>query len=161
MNVMRSGYTLIEIIVVVTIIGLLVGASIAGFNTLNQRQTVLSAGREVISIMRTAQQRALAGNKPDGIVCEQLRGYSVKGTVNSNQYTLNTVCSNGGVESTTLIRTYQMASNVTFVQTFTVQFNVQTGGAGGNIGDLQLKTNVHTYTLNITSAGDITEKTLQ
>jgi prepilin-type N-terminal cleavage/methylation domain-containing protein len=156
----RNGYTLIEIIIVVTIMGLLVGASIAGFNTLNQRQTVLSAGREVVSIMRTAQQRAAAGIKPEG-TCDQLLGYSVRGTVNSAQYTLSNVCLNSGVPTTTLLRTYQMGTGVTFAQTFTVQFNVQTGGAGGDIGDIALRTTAHTYTLNVNASGDISEKQLQ
>lgn len=158
---MRSGYTLIELIVVIAIMGLLVGASIAGFNTLNQRQTVLSAGREVLSIMRTAQQRAISGQKPTSGTCDQLLGYSVKGTVNSDTYTLNTVCLNSDVPSTAIMQSYKMANGVIFVSTFTTQFNVQTGGAGGSIGDVQLKNSVHTYTINISSAGDITEKTLQ
>lgn len=158
---MRTGYTLIEIIVVVTIMGLLVGGSIAGFNTLNQRQTILSAGREVSSIMRTAQQRAISGLKPTAGICDQLLGYSVKGTINSSTYTLNTVCLNSGAPVTRVVQTYRLATGITFVSTFTVQFNVQTGGAGGNIGDLKLKSSAHVYTMNISSAGDITEKTLQ
>src|SRR5258706_8299399 len=101
-----KGYTLIELIVVIAIIGLMTGASIAGFNTLNKRQTVLNGGKELMSIMRTAQQRAVAGTKPVG--CTQLYGYSVKGTINTATYSLSTVCSN----ATTVIRTYQLPSGV-------------------------------------------------
>lgn len=157
---MRRGYTLIELIVVITIIGLLVGASIAGFNTLNKRQTLISSGKEVISLMRTAQQRAVSGIKPAG-VCDRLMGYSVKGTINGSSYTLNYVCLVNGNLVTTQIRSYQLGQGVTFLSTFTVQFNVQTGGAGGDLGDLQIKTSAYTFTFNVNASGDISEKGLQ
>ncbi len=157
---MRRGYTLIEIIIVVTIIGLLTGASIAGFNTLNQRQTVLSAAKEVISVMRTAQQRANAGILPSA-PCDSLAGYSVKGTVNSSAYTLNVICSSGGVREETQVKSYSMASGVTFTSTFDITFNVLTGGAGGSLGDLKVKSSAYTFTFNINAAGDISEKGLQ
>lgn len=156
----RRGYTLIEIIVVVAIMGLMVGASIAGFNTLNQRQVMLSAGRELMSVMRTAQQRAGSGVKPEDITCGQLLGYSVRGTINSDTYTLNAVCLNSGVVQTMLLRSYEMSTGIVFVATFATQFNVQTGGASGNIGNIRIRSSFYTYTLNVTSAGDITELTL-
>lgn len=155
-----TGYTLIEIIIVVGIMGLLVGASIAGFNTLNQRQTVLSAGKEVISIMRTAQQRAIAGIKPEND-CDQLLGYAVKATANGATYTLNSVCDDGGFIETVEVRSYQLAAGLTFASTFTVQFNVQTGGASGNTGDLQLRSSVYTFTVNVNESGDISEQGLE
>lgn len=152
---MKHGYTLIELVIAIAIMGLLVGASIAGFNTLNKRQTVLNSGKEVMSIMRTAQQRAASGTKPAG--CTQLYGYTVKATINTSVYSLSSVCSN----ATTVIRNYQLPSSVTFVSTFNTQFNVQTGGASGTTGDISMKSTYFTYTMTIGSAGDITEKVLQ
>lgn len=150
----RRGYTLIELIVVIAIVGLMVGASIAGFNTLNQRQTVGNGGRELTSVMRIAQQRALAGTKPAG--CTQLTGYRVNGTINTSDYTLSAVCTN----TTVVISSYKLPSGVTFVTTIATLFTVQTGGAGGSIGDIAVRSTAFTYTLTVSSAGDITEKSL-
>lgn len=152
---MKYGYTLIELVIAIAIMGLMVGASIAGFNTLNKRQTVLNAGKEVMSAMRVAQQRASSGTKPTG--CTQLYGYSVKATINTSTYSLSTVCSN----ATTVIKTYQLPTGVTFVSTFTTQFNVQTGGASGSIGNISVRSSYFTYTMTVGSAGDITENVLQ
>lgn len=151
----QVGYTLIEILVAVTIIGLLTGASIAGYNTLNQRQTVLNGGKELMSVMRTAQERATSGVKPT--TCAQLIGYSVTAAANGKAYTLSGVCS----DATTAIRTYTLPTGVTFVANLATQFSVQTGGAGGTLGDIQVKSSSYTYTMNVNQSGDITEKGLQ
>src|SRR5258706_9884401 len=97
-----KGYTLIELIVVIAIIGLMTGASIAGFNTLNKRQTVLNGGRELMSVMRTAQQRAASGIKPTQ--CDHLVGYKVSGSANSSSYSLSTVCT----DITAVIKSYKL-----------------------------------------------------
>ncbi len=154
-----TGYTLIELIIVITIMGLLVGASIAGFNTLNKRQTATNAGKELMSVMRTAQERAVSGIKPT--TCDQLVGYSVNGTANSGTYTLKSVCMVGGSSTSSVVKTYQLPTGVTVVNTFSTQFNVQTGGANGTVGDISLKSSSYTFTLTVSSAGDITEKVLQ
>lgn len=154
---MQRGYTLIELLIVITIMGLLVGASIAGFNTLNQRQTVLSAGKEVISLMRTAQQKSASGVKPAG-TCDQLLGYSVIGTINTGVYSLNSVCNNSGSITTTKIKSAALASGVTFNSTFTVLFNTLTAGASGTVGDIKVKTASYSFTFTVNASGDITEK---
>lgn len=157
---MRSfGYTLIELVVVIAIIGLLVGGSIAGYNTLNKRQTTTNAGRELISVMRTAQERAVSGKKPT--VCDQLVGYSVSGVSNGTSYALNSVCIVGGATVSSLVQTYQLPTGVKFSGAFSTQFNVQTGGASGTTGDITLTSSTNTYTLTVGPAGDLTEKTIQ
>ncbi len=55
------GFTLIEILVVVTVIFLLLGVSFAGYATLNQKQTVISAGQNMKNILRDAQSRSYNG----------------------------------------------------------------------------------------------------
>lgn len=152
---MRSGYTLIEILIVVTLIGLLTGASIAGFNALNSRQTVISAGKEIVSMMRTAQQRASAGIKPEN--CDQLEGYSVSALALAQDYALSGVCTN----RTVVIKTAKLPVNVFFQSGFSVLFGTQAGGASGNIGDLTIQSPTHTFVINISGAGDIWEKGVQ
>lgn len=155
MKIHQIGYSIIELLVVITIMGLLVGGGIAGFNTMNRRQGVLSAGRELLSVMRSAQGKASSGIKPT--VCAQLVGYSVSGSINTNTYTLSAVCT----DKTTVIKSYQMGGGTQLLATFNTLFSVQTGGAGGSIGDLSLKSSSYTYTLNISDAGDVSEKGLQ
>jgi prepilin-type N-terminal cleavage/methylation domain-containing protein len=69
------GFTLIEMLVVVTITGLTVGGGIAAYNRFNDRQKVLQAAKTVVNQLRLVQKQADAGEKPDG--CGVLDGYAV------------------------------------------------------------------------------------
>lgn len=64
----RSAFTLIELLISVGIVSILLGVSFAGYASLNQRQTLISAGQTVKSILRDAQSRAIS-NEVDCSVC--------------------------------------------------------------------------------------------
>jgi prepilin-type N-terminal cleavage/methylation domain-containing protein len=69
--VMRNfGYTLIEILVAITIIGILFSVGYANFRSFSQRQVVLNAAKSLQSDLRLAQQMALSGQKPDDKGCK-------------------------------------------------------------------------------------------
>jgi prepilin-type N-terminal cleavage/methylation domain-containing protein len=156
----QAGYTLIELIVVIALIGLMTGASIAGFNTLNQKQIVTTGGKELASVLRTAQNRAVSGIKPTGVTCTTLLGYRVTGTANGSAYSLDVVCNNGGAPVVTTIKTYNLPVNITFSASIAPTFGVLTAGVSGS-GDMVIRSSVHTYTIRVNATGDITDVGLQ
>ena len=54
----RIGFTLIEILIAVTILAILMSLSFAGYSKLNQRQKLVTAGETLKSLLRDAQSRA-------------------------------------------------------------------------------------------------------
>lgn len=65
----QTGFTLIEIIVSLSIIFMLVGLTFAGFASLNQRQQLITAGNTIKNTLRDAQSRAYNG-ETDCSVCD-------------------------------------------------------------------------------------------
>lgn len=91
-----AGFTLIELMVVLSITAVLGTAGIAGFVTYNQIQSLQSAANEVASTLNVARSRALSQVKL-GASCtagsQILEGYSVDISVSEKSYTLNSRCS--------------------------------------------------------------------
>lgn len=58
---MKNGFTLIEVLISVTVVSFLLGISFAGYARLDQRQRLISAGQTVKNILRDAQSRAVNG----------------------------------------------------------------------------------------------------
>ncbi len=54
----NSGFTLIEILVAITVILLLISFGFAGYASFNQRQTLISSGQTLKNFIRDAQSRA-------------------------------------------------------------------------------------------------------
>jgi type II secretion system protein H len=86
-----SGFTLIEVLVVATVIGLLTGVGIASYNRFNEKQRVQQAAMTFATELRVAQKRANAGEKPVGCLGD-LEFYAITTTNSSNTYTLSTNC---------------------------------------------------------------------
>lgn len=89
-----SAYTLIEILVSLTIIGILFGIGYVSFRDFARRQSIAGAAKVLQGNFRLAQQQALSGQKPSG--CGTLDGVRLR--INSTQsYAVEAVC-NGAVE---------------------------------------------------------------
>lgn len=58
------GYTLIEILIALTIMSLVFGIGFSGFRDYSRRQTLESLARQVRGDISIAKERALAGTKP-------------------------------------------------------------------------------------------------
>ncbi|HSW90062.1 MAG TPA: prepilin-type N-terminal cleavage/methylation domain-containing protein [Patescibacteria group bacterium] len=150
------GFTLIELLVVIVLIGLLVTGSIAGYTKFNQRQVLLTSGKEFITILRTAQARAHSGVKPPSN-CTTLLGYSVRASRNSSSYTMAAQCSNTSITA----NSYKLAAGVIFDTPVDITFDGLSGGVSGTIGDLSLSYSDKTYLLTINEVGSITEGGIQ
>jgi prepilin-type N-terminal cleavage/methylation domain-containing protein len=91
------GFSLIELLVVVTITGILFGVGVAKYTDFNRSQILEQAAQELKNNLRLAQARALSGEKPSG--CTVLDGYQVS-FVSGGQndtYQIGAIC--GGNEA--------------------------------------------------------------
>ena len=147
-------------LIALSIMGLLVGGSIAGYNKYNTRQIVIQGGKTLASTLRTAQTRARVGDKPSA-GCTQLTGYRVIGSATASTYDLRVVCA--GVDAGT-ISTTTLTTGVVIQQAFNVLFSVLSGGvvgaavAGTNVA---VQNNVisggYRYTISVSASGAIYE----
>jgi prepilin-type N-terminal cleavage/methylation domain-containing protein len=116
-----SAYTLIEILVVMTIIGILFGFGYSRFRDFSRRQVLVGTVRNVQGDIRTAQAMALEGQKPASGCTADLIGYTF--TTSSNQYTITANCGTNITAKTVALTGITATSN-------SVQFKVLGKGTG-------------------------------
>jgi len=84
------GYTLIELLITITIITLLFSIGMAQYNRFNRRQILVKAKDELVSNLRLAQSKSLAAEKP--VECtDTITGHKVK-FINNQNYKIVAVC---------------------------------------------------------------------
>jgi prepilin-type N-terminal cleavage/methylation domain-containing protein len=162
----NTGYTLIEILVALTIIGLLFGAGYANFRSFSQRQVLVGAVKQIQGDLRSAQQMALSSRKPDELGCltNSLDGIRFGLTTSAPYiYQIRAVC--GSVEDNyPIIKEYEFPSDVTPAPvTFTpnpIIFKVLGNGTNIPQGESVVITLTQTGTNNqatitVTSGGEI------
>lgn len=88
----EHAYTLIEILVSLTIVGLIFGVGYISFREFARRQALVGAARSLRGDLRLAQEQALAGKKPIG--CTVLDGYRFS-AASGSVYSIMAGCSNG------------------------------------------------------------------
>lgn len=93
-----NGYTLIELLIVLLITILLAGIGVIRYRDFQRRQAVKAATRTIITDLRTAQERALAGTKPAG--CTTLESYIVRRLSNTS-YEIRARCQPGPTDIVT------------------------------------------------------------
>lgn len=87
----KKGMTLLEVIVVISIIGILSAVSIVSFSTYKINTALDSASREVVAVLREAQNYSLSGKQISAASgCSQ---YIVNATNSSSAYLLRNSCS--------------------------------------------------------------------
>ncbi len=90
-----KGYSLIEILVVLSILGILFAAGYANFRDFARRQTVSNAAKGIAGDLRLAQQMALSGQKPSDSNCtgaNVLNGFKFE-VISSDHYEIRAICS--------------------------------------------------------------------
>lgn len=159
------GYTLIEILVGLTIIGLLFGVGYANFRSFSRRQVVINAAKSIQGDLRLAQEIALAGQKPSDPECKSpantLNGYNFT-VLSPSSYEIRAVCSGGNIASAT--KTVVLDSAAAIASPFPVPNPIlfKVLGRGTNIpeGENAVITIVQTgtsttSTINVSSGGQI------
>jgi prepilin-type N-terminal cleavage/methylation domain-containing protein len=147
----QRGFTLIEMLVSITVMILLVGGGIASYITFNDRQTLATSGRKLETLLRAAQKKARVGDKP--AACNTLNSYEVAVAAQSNVITLSAICANGPHEP----RTETLNPQITATQTRQIRFQVLHGGVT-NAGTISLTNGVDTYEIAVSQGGEITDK---
>lgn len=154
-----SGYTLVEILVSLTVIGLLFGFGFVSFRDFSRRQHLASVVRTLIGEIRLVQSKASAGEKPDDPKCSgtnTLSSYSFN-IVGSTSYQTAANCLGGNV----VIKTGNLSDGISMTSTQNIiSFKVLGQGtnvtAGGSavITLTQTGTN-NTSSVTVTSGGEI------
>ena len=74
MNTSRQGFTLLELLVVMAIMGILMGAAVASFYGMGQGARMQGAVRNVQSTLTLARQRAVLKSQPLDVVFDETDG---------------------------------------------------------------------------------------
>jgi prepilin-type N-terminal cleavage/methylation domain-containing protein len=147
-----GGYTLIELVVVTAIMALLIGGGIAALLQFQEKQALIGAAGEFKVYLRSAQDRARAGDRPED--CDHLLSYAIRTVDNTNQVQMVAVCDNAEVirKITTL-----QATGVTFGGTYNIRFATLQGGVSGATTVVLSSTAGREYSFAVTQGGEITE----
>jgi prepilin-type N-terminal cleavage/methylation domain-containing protein len=158
----HKGYSLIEILVVLAVLGILFAAGYANFRDFTRRQAISNSAKEVMGDLRQAQQMALSGQKPANANCigvYVLNGFNFR-VVSSTQYEIRPNCS--GPNPPPVTKTVTLPAGVIIASPYPnpnpILFKVL--GAGTNIGNsttLNLRQSVSgaTQIITITSGGRV------
>lgn len=120
----RSGFTLIELLVTTTLGILMMGAAAASYQTFGVKQGRAESARQVMSLLRRAQQRARSGDKP-AENCDRLDGYRVWGQTGTQEYFLSLRCDGDGQDQE--LQTFTLQGAEYFQEGFDVTFTPQIG----------------------------------
>jgi len=91
----RKGFTIIEVLVVILIMGLIMGVGAVSYRDFQRKQMVVAAKRTVLADVRAAAADVASGRKPDGCT-GTLTGYSFEVmALNPASYKINAVCDGG------------------------------------------------------------------
>lgn len=99
---MQSGFTIVELLITITVLSILVGVSFANYSKTNQRQLLIAAGETIKNTLRDAQSRAYTGEIDCSVCdCTAQTGSHIDGwSVDITQKTLYGQCSAGEFSST-------------------------------------------------------------
>ena len=156
---MRKGFTLIEVLISLTIIGLLFGFGFANFRDYSRRQQLLSVARNLKGQIRLVQSKASAGEKPDDIKCNgtnTLSSYSFQ-IVSTTSYRTVANCMGGNVT----IKTENLPDGISMSPTSgIISFKVLGQGTNITAGGSFVITLTHTGTgstslVTVTAGGEI------
>lgn len=88
---LENGFSLLELLVVMTISGILLSLGITQYNRFNRSQVLTQTARNLISDLRMIQNKAITGEMPEGCLAgKSLEGYQVSFT--ASDYSLAAVC---------------------------------------------------------------------
>lgn len=151
---LNKGFTLIEMIVVFSVISILSTIAIAAFVNYNKSQVLQIGASDISSVLSLAKSRSLSQSKPDSCnnPMQTLNGYEVDLTFSDNSYALYAVCAGNHYQ----IQKYFLPKNVSFglssQQTFF--FPVIVSGVVGS-GTIYLTAYGNQKTVVINSIGGI------
>ena len=145
-----SGFTLIEMLVVITILMLMLGWGLASYISFNEKQQLTGAAKQLQVYLRGLQKKARVGDRPGG--CDRLFSYTLTIGANSNLVIMEANCENGDYTTDQ----YSMSGGVKAQANVEVVFKVLQGGAT-SLDEIILVKEDATYQFAVTPGGEITE----
>lgn len=152
-----SGFTLVELLVVIFITGLLVNIGYGSYREYARNQLIVGATEQLRGHLRLAQQLSTSGNKPATGVCstQVLTGYRLNpAAASTTDYEIHALCA-GGLNQ--LISTYTLRDRypgVTFNAFSPVTFNNLGRGVASGV-TITLTSGSATRQIMITTGGQI------
>ena len=128
----QKGFTFIEMMIVVVIIGLLATLAAGTFDRFFRQQKLRAAGRELLSDLRLARSYAVARRAQYGIYFDQnARQYVLfKDVINPGNYTYD---SGDSVVKTTSLPSIFALNNCTFPNTAVVYLSTGSASSSGTV----------------------------
>jgi type II secretory pathway pseudopilin PulG len=152
-----SGFTLLELVVVFSVIIILSTIGIAAFSTYAKIQSVQQSALQLYSTLGLAKSRASSQVKPAQCTGQTLNGYKVIVTTSTNSYELDVVCSGFSYK----IIGYVLSPGITFDLTRTTStsfyFPIISSGVQG-AGTLVLTGYSQSKTITVNSVGNVAIK---
>lgn len=160
----QHGFTLMELLVVFSIIGILASVSVASFVDYSRTQELKAATSEVSTLLSQAKSKAQSQIKPSSCGSSSLEGYEVRicGLVGSscstaNTYALYVRCGT----ATSQISVKRLPKDITFLQSETTSvsyfFRVLHRGVEG-AGNVALTAYNKTQTISVNQVGAISSR---
>jgi type II secretory pathway pseudopilin PulG len=149
----NKGFTLIELLVTTALGMVMLAGVLAAYANLAKRQARSESAKDVITLLRVAQNRSRSGDKPD-TGCTNLEGYRVYGSLNTQDYYLVVRCD--GADKTDERQSYRLREQEYFLDDFSVIFPVQPGplvGAPATVQISRLDELTTPYEFEITVSG--------
>jgi len=147
---LRVGFTLVELIVVVTITMIISAGLLVNYTTHNDTQRVRQAALTLKNNLRLAQTKAMSGAKPRDVSCTILRGYIT--TFQSTTYDTQALCTEGAVGEKL---SYTLPASVRFTVSSPVTFSVLSGSVSTST-TLTVRGVSKTYSVDISASGEMT-----
>lgn len=139
----NSAYTLVELLVGTSILSIVFGIGLVNYRDFSRRQALTKTVKQVKADIRSAQQFALIGQKPEGS-CDNLDGYTFSRTSATNYRILVNCVSNLGLATSLEIKNVILDTGITFTST-NPSFKFKILGQGTNL----LSSNTLTFTSSI------------
>ena len=87
-----AGFTLVELIVVISVAAVISVIGIAAFVSFNQSQSLNAAAGDIANMFSLAKSRAASGVKPTPCESQTLNGYQISINIAAKTYELNAIC---------------------------------------------------------------------
>lgn len=107
----KKGFTIIEVLVVIVIIGMIMVAGSVRYREFSQRQLIVTMKRQILADIRSVQSDAATGRKPGGCNSE---GYTLVGHAFE-------MTSTGGPSTPATYETYAICNDGSTDETFTTK----------------------------------------
>lgn len=140
----KNGFTLIEVIIVITILAIMMGGALASFATFRDKNNVRSDALTLAAILQKIQAKAAAVELPDG--CIGVMNFTIY--MSGNDLGVSAICQSGTVILSEL--DYSLPHS-TFEGSPSVIFDSRTGSA--NSTDIDICGSGHKFRISVNKVG--------